>query len=194
MQSEVTTNNYRLIKSEWLAFLFLATGLLCTKAFKVYSYNDIQSKADQGDPAAQYKLGLIYASGKGVAKDHGEAAKWFIKSAEQGFATAQFHLGFMYDGGIGVAKDRTDAIKWWIKAAEQNNANAQRQLGSCYQFGRGAEQDYLEAYAWYNLAAEKLSTAADNRDELEIKLSSQQIADAQKLARDCQARQFKGCE
>jgi len=39
--------------------------------------------AEQGNVEAQYNLGVIYAEGRGVAKDETEAVSWFRKAAEQ---------------------------------------------------------------------------------------------------------------
>ncbi len=39
----------------------------------------------------------------------------------------------------------------------------------------------------------KSEYAAKNRDDLAAKMTPAQIAEAQKLARECQARKFKGC-
>ena len=41
-------------------------------------------------------LGLIYAMGRGVAKDQVEAVKWYRKAAEQNHAEAQYNLGVCY--------------------------------------------------------------------------------------------------
>ena len=57
--------------------------------------------ADQGDVDAQYKLGLFYENGYGVAQNKEEAVKWYRKSAENGNASAQFNLGICYDNGEG---------------------------------------------------------------------------------------------
>ena len=35
----------------------------------------------------------MYAQGRGMPQDFGEAAKWYRKAAEQGDALAQFNLG-----------------------------------------------------------------------------------------------------
>ena len=53
--------------------------------------------ADQGDAAAQFNLGVMYATGQGVPQDYAEAVKWYRKAAEQGHAGAQYNLGVMYD-------------------------------------------------------------------------------------------------
>ncbi|WP_303396492.1 SEL1-like repeat protein, partial [Pseudomonas fragi] len=39
--------------------------------------------AEQGDAAAQYKLGIMYATGEGVAQDAKQAVTWYRKAAEQ---------------------------------------------------------------------------------------------------------------
>jgi hypothetical protein len=41
--------------------------------------------AEQGHAEAQYRLGLCYREGFGVAKDEIEAVKWCRKAAEQGY-------------------------------------------------------------------------------------------------------------
>jgi tetratricopeptide (TPR) repeat protein len=74
--------------------------------------------AEQGTADAQYKLGVMYAKGRGFPQDYAEAAKWFRLAAEQGDADAQFDLGFMYERGEGVPQDYAEAVKWWRKAAE----------------------------------------------------------------------------
>ena len=45
--------------------------------------------AKQGDAEAQYKLGYMYETGKGVERDVAAAAIWYRKAAEQGDAWAQ---------------------------------------------------------------------------------------------------------
>lgn len=65
--------------------------------------------AEQGSDSAQYHLGLMYANGKGVAKNNDEALKWYIKSAEHGNKEAQFNLGFDYMS----KQDYVKAYMWW---------------------------------------------------------------------------------
>ena len=54
--------------------------------------------AEQGDPRAQYQLGVLHYRGDGVAQDYGQAAKWFRRAAERGDPDAQFNLGLLYAG------------------------------------------------------------------------------------------------
>jgi hypothetical protein len=75
------------------------------------------------------------------------------------------------------------------------NANAQHSLGVKYGKGRGVAQDYVRAHMWFNLGA--ISGDADavkDRDIVANRMRPQQIAEAQKMARDCPRRNFKGCD
>ena len=47
----------------------------------------------------------MYLFGMGMAKDGGEAQRWYRKAADQGDAQAAYGLGGMYYLGNGVVKD-----------------------------------------------------------------------------------------
>src|SRR5579864_65474 len=97
---------------------------LCSPAFaRASSGQDadaLRAKAEQGDPVAQDRLGIMYYSGRGVPRDYAEAAKWFRKAAEQGNAHAERQLAQMYATGVGVPRDKAEFEKWSGKAAVQN--------------------------------------------------------------------------
>ena len=84
----------------------------------------LKQAAEQGDAAAQYYLGLMYANGKGVAQNNAEAKYWFTLAAYQRNADAQFYLGLLCD----LAQDLAEAVKWYTKAAEQGHKKAQYAL------------------------------------------------------------------
>ena len=72
-----------------------------------------------------------------------------------------------------------------MKAAEQGDASAQFNLGVAYDNGDGVLQDYSKAHMWYNLAAAKgAENAGKNRDSIAKEMTSEQIAEAQKMARE----------
>lgn len=58
--------------------------------------------AEQGNTAAQYALGLIYANGEGVEPDYARAARWFEQAARRGHPEARRHLLFMSQMGLAV--------------------------------------------------------------------------------------------
>src|SRR6266540_1173259 len=153
---------------------------------------EIRAGADKGDAKAQYELGRAFFSGTPrVAKDEAEAVKWFLKAAEQNVADAQFSLGVCYANGQGVTEDDAESVKWFRKAAEQNLADAQYNLGVCYDSGEGVAKDEVEAYKWWLLAAgQGNDDAKHNMTIVENKMSREQIAEGQRLARDFKPRKL----
>ena len=58
-------------------------------------------------------------------------------------------------------------------------------LGLMYEQGKGVPQDYVLAYMWLNLsAAQGQETAVKVRDIVAGKMTPEQLAEAQRLARD----------
>jgi len=119
----------------------------------------ILAKADQGDPDAQFGLGLKYSTAGGGVPDFVQAAQWYRKAADQNHCLAQFNLGVMYASGQGVLRDDAEAVMWIRKAAEAGDAGAQFNLGTrCHRASvSGQETDAtesrIEAYKWLQLAA-----------------------------------------
>jgi TPR repeat protein len=128
--------------------------------------------------------------------DYESALRILRPLAESGEARAQFNLGVMYSEGQGVPQDYTEAGKWYGLSAWQGYAQAQYNLGLWYAQGEGGAQDYIRAHMWFNLAAASFppsdilsrSAAIKNRDTIASRMSSDQIAQAQRLARDWQPR------
>jgi TPR repeat protein len=140
--------------------------------------------AKQGQAVAQYHLGLLYANGQGVPKDDAQARQWYEKAALQGHANAQANLGSLYDYGRGGPQDFKMAVRWYLRAANQGNDLAQRKLGLLYERGDGVPKDYVQAYMWYTLGAANGGTiGALQRDELAVRMTSDQLVEAKKLAR-----------
>ena len=131
----------------------------------------------------------MYGQGEGTPQNYAEALKWYRLSAEQGYADAQYILGFMYGEGEGTARDYTEAIRWYRLGASQGYAKALNNLGFMYEKGHGVLQDYVEAHKWYNLAAsrqtneESRNRAIKNRDFVANKMTTGQVVEAQKLAK-----------
>jgi hypothetical protein len=149
--------------------------------------------AEQGDARAQYSLGM-YSTGFGVSKDYAEAANWFRLAAEQGYADAQHKLGFAYDFGFGVSKDYIEALNWYRLASEQGHAHAQHSLGLAYYFGKAVIKDYVIAHMWTNISSANGSAIGSaGRGVVEERMTREQIAEAQALARRCMASDYQDC-
>jgi len=145
--------------------------------------------AQAGDAEAQYRLGVLYAEGKGVAPNDAEAALWFERAAEQGVAMAQYNMGASYFEGTGVRKDVAAAAKWFRRAADQGVALAQLNLGLLYASGAGVPQDNIEALKWIDLAIYALpaggvrSDAAKAVADVAGKMTSEDIQEARSRER-----------
>lgn len=149
----------------------------------------LRKAADQNNAWAQYNLGICYGKGDGVVRDYVEAVKWWRKAAQQNDAYAEYALGNSYNRGNGVPLDQAEAAKWWRRAAEQNHAGAQQNLSTAYNNGEGAAKDFVEAYKWRLLSAGQGNEAAKNiLAKLERKMTQEQIAEGQKLARNFMPR------
>ena len=153
-----------------------------------------KSEAQQGSAPAQYNIGLMYVEGQGVPQDFAEAVKWFRLAAQQELARAQYHLGLMYYKGQGVPQDYTEALKWYRLAAQQENTLAQVDLGAMYAVGQGVPKSYVRAHLWFNLSASSGNVSAiQGRELVTSRMTSEQIAEAKKMARDCTTNQLKDC-
>ena len=95
----------------------------------------------------------------------------------------------MYSHGRGVPQDDQEAVKWYRRAAEQGEDSAQYNLASMYVSGNGVPQDYVFAHMWANLAASQGGEGAgEKRDAIAKFMTPQQIAEAQRLAREWKAK------
>jgi TPR repeat protein len=126
----------------------------------------------------------MYHQGLGVVQDHAEAVMWYRSSAAQGLAAAQYDLAYMYYHGLGVSRDFVEAAAWVMKSAEQGHVSAQYDLGYMYAHGEGVAEDAVRAYMFYALAAEAGDIhGRQARDEIAVKMTPQQIDEAQELVR-----------
>jgi hypothetical protein len=108
--------------------------------------------ADQGHADAQFRLGLMFEDGRGVAKNESklwvlfgiticlddgrrfaeneaEAVRLYRLAVAQGHAGAQNNLGCMFANGRGVVKNKAEAVRLYRLAADQGDADAQYNLG-----------------------------------------------------------------
>ena len=78
--------------------------------------------AEAGDAEAQFDLGFMYDTGRGVPQDDAEAVRWYRLAADQGYFRALNNLGGMYGTGAGVPQD-------WVQAHMWYNLSASRRTG-----------------------------------------------------------------
>jgi hypothetical protein len=136
---------------------------------KAKALTALQYAADQGQPAAQWKLGRMYADGDGVPQDELRAFNYFSEIANThpdenpGTPQARFvanafvSLGHYYLSGIPNSKITPDAARaremFNYAATYFGDAEAQFQLGLLYL--DATPSDPHEAARWFQLAATK---------------------------------------
>jgi len=147
------------------------------------SLAECQPLAEEGNAAAQFCVGRLYANGFGVEMNDDLALQWYGLAAEQGHGEALFNLGLMHANGWGVAMNDEEAARLFQLAAEQGFIKAQTSLAEVYKKGRGLEQSFVEAYTWFYIAAQLGNLNAEyDRDEVASELSAEELAAAQQVA------------
>ncbi len=104
---------------------------------------------EKGSTTAMVELGVLYATGAGVAKDEAQARKLFERAAEAGNPRGVVNLAALSGGG---SSDPARARSLLAKAAE-TSAEAQYQLGLMMADGTGGARDDIGARNLFEKAA-----------------------------------------
>ncbi len=133
--------------------------------------NELEFAADQGMPAAQWKLGRMYADGDGVPRDTLRAFEYFSRLTKAhgddapGTPQARFvanafvSLGQYYLEGIPNSAVKPDPNRaremYWYAASYFADPDAQYNLGRLYLDRNAGTRDPRQAAKWLGLAARK---------------------------------------
>jgi len=101
-----------------------------------------------------------------------------------------------FQKGLAAANkgDFATALLEWTPLAEQGDDAAQYNLGVMYGKGMGVIQDNIYAHMWFNISASNGNkNAFTNRDIMVKRMTPTDISTAQKLARECIEKKYKGC-
>jgi len=180
--------------TRFVAVAVLAALALCAPVqAQTPEIDALRARAEQGDAEAQYNLGSMYDEGRGVTQDRAEAARWWLLAAEQGHSNAAVAMGFSYVVGLGVPMDRSEAVRFYRLGALDRHPGGMHMLGESYSTGSGVPQDYVQAHMWFNLAAanffeeELRDRSISWRERMVSRMTPDQIAEAQRLAREWDA-------
>jgi len=141
--------------------------------------------AENGHPEAQWRLGVKHM----FDADQSTLVRWWKLSAAKGYYPALQNLGLMYRDGHGVPQDFQMAAKLFSDGAQQGFSDAQMEIGQMYAKGQGVPQDFVQAHFWFNVAGTKgteqqRKRANEARDAIAHSMTADQVATAQRLARD----------
>ncbi|MCC6715363.1 MAG: sel1 repeat family protein [Gammaproteobacteria bacterium] len=116
----------------------------------------LTERAGSGDPDAQFVVGSMHGTGRGVEKNVEAARKWLGKAAKAGHVKSQYNLAVLLE----EAGEEDQARQWYKKAAAQGHAKAAYNLGLLYlQEEPAAAVRYLEEAAKQGHAAAQFQLA-----------------------------------
>ena len=113
--------------------------------------------SNKGCAEAEYNLGNMYYTGKGVNWSISKAIEWYSAAANHGHVEAQYTLGNIYELMEGKEKE---AFKWYSAAADQGYAKAQNSLGVMFDKGEVVHKDLKMAITYYEKAAKQNNAQA----------------------------------
>jgi TPR repeat protein len=118
---------------------------------------ELKERGERGDPAAWWRLGLLYLDGCGDPEERLDAAcafEWFLKAAEDGSGPALRKLALLCLEGRGTEVREKDAFGYMLRAAKAYDPDSFYDLGILYRDGKGVESDPEAAKLWLTRAAE----------------------------------------
>lgn len=136
----------------------------------------LQEAAQQGNSAAQVRLGNIYLKGSGleagvkIDRNFNLAKRWLSEAARGGYVQAQMQLGQIFEEGVnGEQSDLSEALYWYEAAARQDFGQAIVKVARMYEAGQGVDPNPSKAADYWNRSMQLgLSHAKNRRDEWEI--------------------------
>ena len=105
-------------------------------------------------------------------------------------------LAYMYLTGSGVERDPAQAFALYRDSCAIGSAPSCSDLGNMYRTGLAPSgQNWDAAYAFFDVAVSLGDSRARSiRDRIAGQMSSEQIAEAQALARQCHERAYQDCD
>jgi TPR repeat protein len=142
----------------------LKTGVTAYKAgdYKA-AHREFTKLAKDGNANAQFNLGILYLTGRGVERDLAKSVEWHLKAAAQDLPAASHGLGVLYYQGNGVKQDYAQALKWFRRAAARGFADSEFNIGVMYFNRQGVKRDDIEVVKWVTLAAARKFAPAEYR-------------------------------
>ena len=151
--------------------------------------NRTLAAAEQGSPNAQHNAARMYEQGLCVPLSLARAEFWYRLASRHGiyheFKLAEF---------LKRAGEEEKSITLLRRLAKQDHRLSQIALGDAYSVGSGVIQHFTLAHMWYNIASRnQVGWRLVKIEDLEEKMTKEQVATAQELARRCVASEFSKC-
>lgn len=97
----------------------------------------LTQKAENGNTAAMFDLGVMYFQGNVVRYDPDMALYWWKQAANKGNVSAQYNIGCLYHGNETTMFYDEDLAGYWFSLAARNgDKDAAEMLEKFYTFNR----------------------------------------------------------
>ena len=120
---------------------------------------ELEQIANQGDPHAQYIMGLLCRDGGLLVPDTEQAKRWLELSAQE-LPDAQYALGKLYLADDPDIHDPAKGLYWLQKAADSGHEYAAYRLGKEYLTERNIPRDTTQAAMYLRQVAERANPYA----------------------------------
>ena len=120
----------------------------------------LQRLGDLGNAHVMYRLGKMYATGFGAARDEAKAADWYRRGAAAGSVQAMTELAGALLEGRGVEKNAPEAVQLLRTAADKDHPEAMHRLGILLRDGKATDKNVAEALRFLTKAGNAGNTAA----------------------------------
>ena len=120
---------------------------------------ELEQIANQGDPHAQYIMGLLYRDGGLLVPDAEQAKRWWELSAQE-LPDAQYALGKLYLSDDPDIHDPAKGLYWRQQAANSGHEYATYHLGKEYLTGENIPKDTARAVVYIRQASEQANPYA----------------------------------
>ena len=120
---------------------------------------ELEQIANQGDPHAQYIMGLLYRDGGLLVPDTEQAKHWLELSAQE-LSDAQYALGKLYLSDDSDIHHPAKGLYWLQQAADSGHEYAAYRLGKEYLTGENISKDTTRAAAYLRQAAKQANPYA----------------------------------
>lgn len=120
---------------------------------------ELEQIANQGDPHAQYIMGLLYRDGGLLVPDAEQAKRWWELSAQE-LPDAQYALGKLYLSDDPDIHDPAKGLYWLQQAANSGHEYATYHLGKEYLTGENIPKDTARAVVYIRQASEQANPYA----------------------------------
>ena len=161
-----------------------------------------QKMANKGDAQAQYRLGVLYETGKGTKTSYEEALAWYTKSAAQKYKPAEIRITYLDIKKTGYNKSKHGAWLKELQTAAKDSGEMMMLLASMHETGfivnkdLNKSQDLLKKAVFKNIPGaeaelERIEVLADRENSRQAEEKKKQQAEQERKRKADEARKAK---